>query len=229
MNSKLSEQRDNVDSSTIIEYDTTFMSTLQKYCRFLCQDKWDGEDLAQEAVLKALKNYRSDGEITPALIKKIAYHGWIDIIRKRSREVIGEVPEMHFEETGSEFESALEVSDLLSKRLTAKQAITLTLKEGFQFQTKEIAEILTTNETAVKSILHRAKKRLEKGGESGLVSETAEQVKLSEILYQTLKAQNPAILIDSLPVFLSVKSNKLVPKLNVHSKHSPGSTLYMAA
>lgn len=58
---------------------------LLRFCRFLTQNNWDGDDLAQETVLKAMQGYGKKTEITTALLKTIARHSWIDTIRKRKK------------------------------------------------------------------------------------------------------------------------------------------------
>ena len=58
---------------------------LKKYCHFLTQSKWDGDDLAQEAMIKAI-SYYSQERITPALLNKIAHNHWLDTLRKRKNE-----------------------------------------------------------------------------------------------------------------------------------------------
>src|SRR5690242_10743292 len=58
---------------------------LQRYCRFLAQNKWDGDDIAQETYLKALKYHQQ--QMSTALVNKIAYHHWIDQLRKRKHEI----------------------------------------------------------------------------------------------------------------------------------------------
>lgn len=70
------------------------------------------------------------------------------------------------------------------------------LKEGFRYQLKEIASILQTSETAVKSNLHRAKQRLEKDSEPFSTDSfwnEQERKKLSELFYKTLESQDPAL------------------------------------
>jgi RNA polymerase sigma-70 factor (ECF subfamily) len=112
--------------------------------------------------------------------------------------------------------------DLLLKQFTPKQAIIFLLKEAFQYQAKEIADILDTTEIAVKSILHRAKKRLEKDNEADSFWNEEEREQLADLFYETLKTQDPTRLIQSIPTIMNV------PKLKVNS-YSPSSTLCMAA
>ncbi|MDQ7864866.1 sigma factor [Peribacillus frigoritolerans] len=60
---------------------------LIRFCRFLTQNNWDGDDLAQETILKAMQGYGKKTVITTALLKTIARHSWIDTIRKRKKRI----------------------------------------------------------------------------------------------------------------------------------------------
>jgi predicted transcriptional regulator len=115
--------------------------------------------------------------------------------------------------------------ELLLKQFTPKQAIIYLLKEAFQYQAKEIADILDTTEMAVKSILHRAKKRLEKDHAADSFWNEEEREQLSDLFYEALKTQDPTILIQSIPTLKSIMD---VPALMVKN-YSPSSTLCMAA
>lgn len=60
---------------------------LLRFCRFLTQNNWDGDDLAQDTIMKAMRVYGKKKGLTPALLKTIARHSWIDTIRKRKRKL----------------------------------------------------------------------------------------------------------------------------------------------
>lgn len=70
---------ENEEESIWLEY----YPKLQRYCHFLAQNQWDGDDIAQETILKALKHYTLDEKMSSALLNKMAYNHWIDQIRKR--------------------------------------------------------------------------------------------------------------------------------------------------
>ncbi|MCL6572313.1 MAG: hypothetical protein K6T88_11615, partial [Bacillus sp. (in: Bacteria)] len=72
------QQKDQLKNKEIGQY----YLELQRYCRFLAQSRWDGDDLAQEALLRAIQKYNKT-ELSPALLNKIAYHFWIDTLRKK--------------------------------------------------------------------------------------------------------------------------------------------------
>ncbi|KAF0819993.1 hypothetical protein KIS4809_1265 [Bacillus sp. ZZV12-4809] len=198
--------------------------SLQRYSRFLAQNRWDGDDLAHEAIVRAYKNYAPE-KINQALLKKIVYNCWIDTLRNRKREQLEESPEG--EKRNSSSTEGEAVSHLIN-RLTAKQAVIFTMKEGFRYKTKEIADILQTTEFAVKSTLNRARKRLQHPVEDKSLEAFAneEEEKLFQLLHHSVASEDPSILIKSIPFLQSLESHAKKPVLRVSS---PSNTLCMAA
>jgi RNA polymerase sigma factor (sigma-70 family) len=199
---------------------------LRRYCHFLTQNQWDGEDLVQEAISKAVKHY-PQMEVTPALLNKIAYHQWIDMVRKRKREVVGINQEVVEIITESDVDSLMYTVKTLVDQLTAKQAIIFTLKEGFRFHLKEIADLFDSSETAIKSTLFRARQTLARENNRRTVkpiTEENEQSLLYDLLYQSLQADDPQVLIDNLKEIPSILEIPVLTKpkpsrtpLNVYS------------
>lgn len=204
---------------------------LQKYCHFLTQSKWDGDDLAQEALVKAI-SYYSQERITPALLNKIAHNHWMDTLRKRKNEPF--IHEQMREENYFSAGDTIASVDLLLDTFTPRQAIIFLLKEAFQYQSKEIAEILNTTEMAVKASLNRAKKRI--GNEREPFSldsfwEEEEREQLWDLFHDSLVNQDPTVLIEAIPsVSRLINVPKAVSRTPVTLKaSSPLSTLCMAA
>lgn len=202
---------------------------LKRYCRFLAQNSWDGDDLAQEVASKAFDFYKV-GEISAALLNKIAYHQWIDTLRKRKYEMVGIDGEISLHDEKSRQDTILDTVKILIERLTPKQSVIFVLKEGFCYQAKEIAEILGTNETAVKSSLHRAKKRLEKSHTFHTVDsfwQEDEQRLLCDLMYQSLQEGDPEIFLEWIS---TVRSEAGTLKLaNSKPSYSPLGTMCSAA
>jgi RNA polymerase sigma factor (sigma-70 family) len=211
-----------------------FYPKLQRYCHFLTQNKWDGDDIAQEVFLKATKYYHQN-QLNTALLNKIAYNHWVDTLRKRKNETLECNPQI---KADNQLDIVPETIEVLLKQFTPKQAVIFFLKEGFKFQTKEIADMLRTTEMAVKSNLLRAKKRLEKEklNDQLLIRSfwnEEERVQLEELFYESLKQQDPSILIQSIPLIKSVTDVTQLVSGNIRPiqsrSNTPSGTLCMAA
>jgi RNA polymerase sigma factor (sigma-70 family) len=199
---------------------------LKRYCFFLTKNEWDGNDVAQETMVKAFQSYRDHAVITKALLHKIAYHQWIDITRSRQKELVS-LPT----EAGTHCQkNLLETAETIVERLTPKQALIFTLKEGFQYKLNEIADLTETTDTAVKSILHRAKDRLQKehiSAESYWNDE--ERQTFSLLLKRSLAVGDPSILIEAAVSIIGVNKKSFVLPVKKQPKSSPSFSLYMAA
>ncbi|MCA1066282.1 sigma factor-like helix-turn-helix DNA-binding protein [Rossellomorea sp. AcN35-11] len=203
---------------------------LYRYCYFLTKNKWDGEDLAQESIFKALSQYPDRRRWSSSLLNKIAYHVWIDKVRKQSRELIGRVPELIIEDQPLEGISK-DMIQLLSNTMTPKQLVTFILKEAFQYKISEVATMLNMTETAVKALLNRSRARVKKisDEEVGAVQSFWDenlQEELNTILYRSLKAQDPSLLLAYLPLLLK---HQVVQTLTPRTSPSPSAVLSSAA
>jgi DNA-directed RNA polymerase specialized sigma24 family protein len=206
------------------------VSKLYRYCYFLTKNKWDGEDLAQEAVCKALNHYPDGRRWSASLLNKMAYHLWIDKVRKHSRETICPVPELRGEEHPKEGLSP-DMIEMLSKKMTPKQLITFILKEAFQYKISELADMLNLTETAVKALLNRSRAKGKKISDDDEWNDFQTnwdedlQKELHAILYRSLKAQDPSLLIAYIPMLLSYGP----VQMNVPTSSSPSNVLSMVA
>lgn len=202
---------------------------LYRYCYFLTKSKWDGEDLAQESICKALSHYPAQ-QWRSSLLNKIAYHLWVDKVRKQSKESIGEIPEVKAEETKEGI--SLETIEKLSRKMTPKQLVTFVLKEAFQYKISEVAEVLGMTETAVKALLNRSREKLKKfsddGDGSGVQTYWNEtlQEELNAILFRSLMAQDPSLLLAYIPILLA---HAPAQGRFVRTSESPSSVLSLAA
>lgn len=216
---KLSSLNRAEDSGIMIHY-----KSLQQYCRFLTKSSWDGDDLVQEVTVKAIRHYEPS-QISSALLKKIAYHQWVDTIRKQSREITG-IPEnlVSFSQG-----SVRDTVEIVMSKLTPKQAVIFTLKEAFRFQTREIAELIGTTEMAVKAVLHRARKRLEREENIREVNQDLDEDDeklLSDLLCESLLSEDPTVLLENIGEVPSLAPCS--PEMSLHSR-TPLSIFKMAA
>ncbi|WP_096435883.1 sigma-70 family RNA polymerase sigma factor [Alteribacter populi] len=209
---------------------------LSRYCYSLSQNKWDGEELAQESMFKALKYYRHKTELNAALLNKIARNLWVDTIRKQSKETITTVPEtMDTKDKGMERVRSV-IEDLVSK-LTPKQLVIFTLTEAFQYKNTEVADALGMTETAVKGILNRTRSKLKKLSNEGTLPAVQSywteelQDEVTTVLCHAVHVQDPALLFKLIPkIIFPVSTPKLVFRTKIGRSHSsPSSYLSIAA
>jgi RNA polymerase sigma factor (sigma-70 family) len=198
--------------------------SLQQYCRFLTKSSWDGDDLVQEVTVKAIRHYEPS-QISSALLKKIAYHQWVDTIRKQSREITGIPENLASFNQGS----VRETVEMIMSKLTPKQAVIFILKEAFRFQSREIAELLGSTEMAIKAALHRARKRLDREGSLGEVDQELneeEEKLLSDLLSESLQSEDPTVLLENIQEIPALAPCS--PEMSLRSR-SPLSNFRMAA
>ena len=185
---------------------------LNSYCCWLTKNKWDREEIAQETLAKALKSYERN-EWTASLLKKIAYHIWIDCLRKTERESFVIVEQTYHQA----FFEGEELLHALSQKLTPKQLIPFVLKEGFQYKISEIAGLLGMTEAGVKALLSRARARMKGLSESDIDSFWEEEWReeLFPVLIDAVSRQDPEKLLALLPaIFSPIASLKSVPRLS---------------
>lgn len=205
--------------------------SLKQYCLFLTRDKWDAEDLVQETAFKALKHAGRYTELSQPLMKKIAYHLWIDHVRKQGREMLSDRTEA--EET-SDMSAKMpdETVEMLMTKLTPKQLVIFTLKEGFQYKISEISELTEMSETAVKGVLSRSRANLKRTADNDHKGRTdidiywPEQLMdvVSPAVRHSLAVQDPFRLIRLIPLVITQSSGlKLIftGKMPCSSLQSP--------
>lgn len=228
---KLSEESSKQSEEMNEKLCTELYPALVRYCCFLSKNKWDGEEIAQETILKALEYYQETNKLNARLLNKIAYHHWIDTIRKRKFESNENISDAIPIKDPTIFETV----EKLTQQFTPKQAIIFMLKEAFQYKVSEIAELLATSETSVKSSLHRAKKRLTQNDSFSTAPFWGddEYGLLHELFYESLMAQDPSVLIKALPNIRSLTNESLAPKLaerpKMISRYTPSTVLSIAA
>lgn len=209
---------------------------LRRYCQFLSQNSWDGEDLVQESLIKAWHHYKHQPEISTALLNRIARNEWIDTVRNRSKESFEAIPDQAYDES-KQIADRFEAIQKLMNQLTPKQTVMFALKEGFQFQISEIAELLNTTETAVKAAIYRSKQRMAKQ-ESNVTNplikqywEMEDQEQIQRILHESFLTQDPSILIRSIPFIRTLRKDTRSTCSMHKSRLSnfPSCTVYMVA
>ncbi|MBD1381138.1 RNA polymerase sigma factor [Metabacillus arenae] len=200
MNAKLGKQVEIVEKS-LSETLLTFYPDLNRYCLWLTKNKWDAEDLLQETMIKIFDKTEKKviKQINLTFLCKTAYYHWLDTLKKNSRESLQEIPEKNSDQIGIEDE--LEpLFERLFTRLTVKQLTAFLLKDYFGYKNNEIAEILSIQEGAVKTLLHRARTQVRKeffDEENGRLNRwnKTENDHFYKQCFESIKKQNPFILI----------------------------------
>lgn len=140
---------------------------LHGYCRRLTGDLWDAEDLVQDTLLRAfgsLARIHDPIRKPRAYLLRTATNLWIDHVRRRDRE--REVLSQAALETEAQVGAAApggEVRDAgrrLLERLAPRERAAVLLKDVFDLDLEESAEVLETTVGAVKAALHRGRERL---------------------------------------------------------------------
>jgi RNA polymerase sigma-70 factor (ECF subfamily) len=141
---------------------------LHRYCCRLTGNVWDGEDLAQDTLLRVfglLGKLDADLENPRAYLLRTATHLWIDRARRRARErawLEGEAMESERPSGADPAQGArvAEAAGELMQRLAPQERAALVMKDVFDLSLEETASILKTSVGAVKAALHRGRGRL---------------------------------------------------------------------
>jgi RNA polymerase sigma-70 factor (ECF subfamily) len=148
---------------------------LHRYCRRLTGNVWDAEDLVQDTLLRAfsrLGHVHHEIRNPRAYLLRTATHAWIDALRRREAEAKAR-ESLEAASATPAASGAGELRDAgaaLLRWLAPQERAALVLKDAFDFELAEIADVLATSVGAVKSALHRGRGRLREAGESGAAS-----------------------------------------------------------
>lgn len=151
---------------------------LYRFCRYLSRSPWDAEDLVQDTLARAFATL--GGMLEPpreprAWLFRVASNLWIDQVRRAGR--MSGSPEAPAEEapaeggrsaaaTGATTGTTMtdretrEAAGTLLVQLSPQERAAVVLKDAFELELEEIAEILSTSTGAVKAALHRGRAKL---------------------------------------------------------------------
>lgn len=145
---------------------TSLRPQLHRYCARMLGSAFDGEDVVQEALVKAAAAYPDSGEIErpkPWLFR-IAHNAALDFLRRRQRldadtsEVdLGAIVD---EAASADTRVAAEASLLAFMPLSAIERSSVILVDVLGDSLNETAEVLGISVGAVKAALHRGRGRL---------------------------------------------------------------------
>jgi len=156
---------------------------LHRYCARMVGSVIDGEDVLQDALIKAVEAYPSAGEIgnPEGWLFKIAHNTALDFLRRRGRQEAlrepSEVDMMVDQLDAVESRQIAATSLRTFMRLPVAQRSSVILMDVLGCSLKEICEVMECSVPAAKAVLHRGRAQLrEIAGEP----DDAPQAQLSE-------------------------------------------------
>lgn len=146
---------------------------LHRYCARMAGSAIDGEDIVQDALLKAMEAFPRDGSIAnpEAWLFRIAHNTALDFLRRRLR--------LQAVVTGQAEEDIADPEDEVTRRQIAAMSLrpfmklspaersSVILMDVIGYSLNEIGEIMEVTIPAVKAALHRGRTRLKALNEAG--------------------------------------------------------------
>jgi RNA polymerase sigma-70 factor (ECF subfamily) len=139
---------------------------LHRYCARMTGSVVDGEDVLQDALVKAIEAFPADGSIShpEGWVFRIAHNAALDFLRRRARQDAArsdEDPDMIVDPvTVAENREIAAVSLRTFMRLPVAQRGSTVLMDVLGYSLDEIAGIMEISVPAVKAALHRGRARL---------------------------------------------------------------------
>ncbi|NVO03824.1 MAG: RNA polymerase sigma factor [Bacteroidetes bacterium] len=174
-------------SETIENKESFFKSLVDTYqnkvfqtCYVFLRNKEDAEDISQEVfieVYNSIEKFRNDSKIS-TWIYRISINKSLNFLRKQKQNKFIRTFELLFDskkqnyhndqkasETANSRLETKELGDLLKKAietLSTNQKIAFTLNKYDDLNYQQISEVMDISISSVESLLHRAKKKLQK-------------------------------------------------------------------
>jgi RNA polymerase sigma-70 factor (ECF subfamily) len=139
---------------------------LHRYCARMTGSVIDGEDVVQEALVKAIEALPATGPIAhpEGWLFRIAHNAALDFLRRRSRHdalISEQDPDMISDPaTGADDRQTTAVSLRIFMRLPVAQRSSVILMDVLGYSLDEIGGVLDSSLPAVKAALHRGRARL---------------------------------------------------------------------
>src|SRR5229473_4351104 len=156
---------------------------LHRYCARMTGSVIDGEDVLQDALIKAVEAFASAGPIGNAegWLFKIAHNTALDFLRRRSRQEAlrsGEEVDMVADELDPVLSRQIASASLRTfMRLPVAQRSSVILMDVLGYSLSEVCEVMDYSLPAVKAALHRGREQLRALAEE---PDDAPQPKLSD-------------------------------------------------
>jgi RNA polymerase sigma-70 factor (ECF subfamily) len=157
-------------------------SILYKYGLRLTGNRWDAEDVLQEAMIKLVEAVRKfpNRPVSNAFLFRVAKNTWIDFQRKQKLRTEPFPIGYETSEPDSLF-STRELLELLVERLSPQMAVIVLLMDVFDFTAKETSEYVQLKEAAVHVTLGRARLKLRESAKDPLSAYRSKSSKHDEI------------------------------------------------
>jgi RNA polymerase sigma-70 factor (ECF subfamily) len=139
---------------------------LHRYCARMTGSVIDGEDVVQEALLKAMQATPAEGSIAnpEGWLFRIAHHAALDFLRRQTREDSRQSSEdadmIAVESSCAEDRQAAAASLRTFMRLPAAQRCAVILSDVLGHSVQEVGEIIDSSVPAAKAALQRGRARL---------------------------------------------------------------------
>jgi RNA polymerase sigma-70 factor (ECF subfamily) len=139
---------------------------LHRYCARMTGSVIDGEDVVQEALMKAIEGYRAAPAIAQpeAWLFRVAHNAALDFLRRRARQEAirsDEQPDSVADPVSTIDDQHIAATSLRTfMRLPVAQRSSVILMDVLGYSLDEIGAVIDTTIPAVKAALHRGRSRL---------------------------------------------------------------------
>jgi RNA polymerase sigma-70 factor (ECF subfamily) len=137
---------------------------LHRYCARMCGSIVEGEDVVQDAILRAIRARAQGAQIDnlEAWLFRIAHNAALDHLRKQSRSFVDDNADVDLTPDPDSTESRLAAAASLSvlMQLPTAQRSSVILMDVLGYSLRELSEIIGVSLPATKSLLHRGREAL---------------------------------------------------------------------
>jgi RNA polymerase sigma-70 factor, ECF subfamily len=139
--------------------------SLHRYCARMTGSVIDGEDVVQEAVVKAIEALAQAGELAnpERWLFRIAHNAALDLLRRRARREAAHSdlkPDMIADTTSADSALAAAASLRTFMQLSVAQRSSIILMDVLGYSLEEIGSVTDMSIPAIKAALHRGRARL---------------------------------------------------------------------
>jgi RNA polymerase sigma-70 factor (ECF subfamily) len=144
----------------------TLRPKLHRYCARMTGSVIDGEDVVQDAVIKALEAFAAAGPILQpeGWLFRIAHNAALDFLRRRARQALihsDEDPDMVADLTATTPDYEIAATGLRTfMRLPVGQRSSVILMDVLGYSLEDVGGVMNATIPAVKATLHRGRARL---------------------------------------------------------------------